>query len=80
MPEAATGPACRRPDPILAERRQLTVMSCNLTETTALAVRLDPEDLRDVIVAYRRAVAEIVAQFEGFVAAHLGGEILIYFG
>ena len=55
-------------------------MSCNLTETTALAVRLDPEDLRNVIVAYRRAVAEIVVQFEGFVAAHLGGEILIYFG
>jgi hypothetical protein len=53
----------------VAERRQLTVMFCDLVESTALSARLDPEDLRDVIPAYHRAVAEIVAGFDGFVGA-----------
>jgi class 3 adenylate cyclase len=70
----------RPPDLIPAERRQLTVMSCNLFEAAALASRLDPEDLRDLIVAYHRAIAEIVTRFGGFVAKHLGDEVLIYFG
>ena len=47
-----------------AERRQLTVMFCDLVGSTALSSRLDPEDLRDVIAAYHRAVAEVVAGFE----------------
>jgi SAM domain (Sterile alpha motif) len=51
-----------------AERRQLTVMFCDLVGSTALSARLDPEDLREVIGAYHRAVAEIVAGFDGFVA------------
>ncbi|HKN10632.1 MAG TPA: guanylate cyclase, partial [Pseudomonadota bacterium] len=51
-----------------AERRQLTVMFCDLVGSTALAARLDPEDLREVIGTYHRAVAEIVAGFDGFVA------------
>ena len=70
----------RPPDPISAERRQLTVMSCNLAEAAAMASRLDPEDLRDLITTYHRAVAEIVTRFEGFVAKHLGDGVLIYFG
>jgi len=51
-----------------AERRQLTVMFCDLVGSTALSSSLDPEDLRDVIGAYHRCVAEIVAGFDGFVA------------
>jgi class 3 adenylate cyclase/predicted ATPase len=78
--EQATGRDSRPLDPTLAERRPLTVMSCNLIDSAALASRLDPEDLRDLIAAYHRAVAEIVTQFEGFVAKHLGDGVLIYFG
>ena len=63
-----------------AERRQLTVMFCDLVGSTALSSRLDPEDLRDVIAAYHRAVAGVVAQFDGFVAKYMGDGVLIYFG
>jgi class 3 adenylate cyclase/tetratricopeptide (TPR) repeat protein len=63
-----------------AERRQLTVMFCDLVGSTALAARLDPEDLRDIIAAYHRAVAETVAGFDGFVAKYMGDGILVYFG
>src|SRR5215475_440225 len=51
-----------------AERRQLTVMFCDLVGSTALASRLDPEDLRDVIAEYHKCVAEIVAEFDGFIS------------
>ena len=63
-----------------AERRQLTVMFCDLVGSTALSARLDPEDLREVIGAYHSAVAEIVAGFDGFVAKYMGDGVLIYFG
>ncbi|MBV8651806.1 MAG: zinc ribbon domain-containing protein, partial [Alphaproteobacteria bacterium] len=63
-----------------AERRQLTVMFCDLVGSTALSVRLDPEDLREVIVAYQRYVAETVARFGGFVAKYMGDAVLAYFG
>jgi class 3 adenylate cyclase len=63
-----------------AERRQLTVMFCDLVGSTALSARLDPEDLREVIGAYHRAVAEIVAGFDGFVAKYMGDGVLVYFG
>jgi class 3 adenylate cyclase/predicted ATPase len=63
-----------------AERRQLTVMFCDLVDSTALAARLDPEDLREVIAAYHRAVAETVGQFDGFVAKYMGDGVLVYFG
>jgi class 3 adenylate cyclase len=66
--------------PIDAERRQLTVMFCDLVGSTALSARLDPEELREVITAYHRAVAEIVAGFDGFVAKYMGDGVLIYFG
>jgi hypothetical protein len=51
-----------------AERRQLTVMFCDLVGSTALSAQLDPEDLREVIGAYHRAVAEIVTKLDGFVS------------
>ena len=63
-----------------AERRQLTVMFCDLVGSTALAARLDPEDLREVIAVYHRAVAEVVAGFDGFVAKYMGDGVLVYFG
>jgi len=63
-----------------AERRQLTVMFCDLVGSTELSARLDPEDLRDVITAYHRAVAESVSGFDGFVAKYMGDGVLVYFG
>jgi class 3 adenylate cyclase/tetratricopeptide (TPR) repeat protein len=62
------------------ERRQLTVMFCDLVGSTALSSRLDPEDLREVIAAYRTAVAEEVGRFDGFIAKYMGDGVLIYFG
>ncbi len=63
-----------------AERRQLTVMFCDLVGSTTLASRLDPEDLREVIGAYHRCVTETVERFEGFVAKYMGDGVLAYFG
>jgi class 3 adenylate cyclase/predicted ATPase len=63
-----------------AERRQLTVMFCDLVGSTALSARLDLEDLREVIAAYHRAVPEVVAGFDGFVAKYMGDGVLVYFG
>ncbi|MEE8197814.1 MAG: hypothetical protein V3T69_11635, partial [Acidiferrobacterales bacterium] len=55
-----------------AERRQLTVMFCDLVGSTALSQRLDPEDLREVMRRYQDTVAGVVARFEGHVAKFLG--------
>jgi class 3 adenylate cyclase len=63
-----------------AERRQLTVMFADLVGSTALSTRLDPEDLRFVIGAYHKCVADTVAQFDGFVAKYMGDGVLAYFG
>jgi len=63
-----------------AERRQATVMFCDLVSSTELSARLDPEDLREVISAYHRAVSEIVSGFDGFVAKYIGDGVLVYFG
>ena len=80
-PTPTATPAPRdAPAPADAERRQLTVMFCDLVGSTALSARLDPEDLREVIGAYHRAVAEIVAGFDGFVAKYMGDGVLVYFG
>jgi class 3 adenylate cyclase len=59
-----------------AERRQLTVMFCDLVGSTGLSARLDPEDLREVIAAYHRAVADVVRSFDGFVAKYMGDGVL----
>ena len=63
-----------------AERRQLTVMFCDLVGSTPLSARLDPEDLRGIIGAYHRCVAETVEGLGGFVARYMGDGALIYFG
>src|SRR6202521_632400 len=63
-----------------AERRQVTVMFSDLVGSTALSARMDPEDLRDVISAYQKCVAETVRRFDGFVAKYMGDGVFVYFG
>jgi len=63
-----------------AERRQLTVMFCDLVGSTLLSARLDPEDMRQVIAAYHHAIAEAVAPYEGYIAQFLGDGVMVYFG
>jgi len=63
-----------------AERRQLTVMFCDLVGSTPLSTRFDPEDLREIVGAYHRCVADTVARFGGFVAKYMGDGVLVYFG
>jgi class 3 adenylate cyclase/predicted ATPase len=63
-----------------AERRQLTVMFCDLADSTTLAQQLDPEDLREVVRAYQATAAEVIEQYEGHMAQYLGDGLLIYFG
>jgi class 3 adenylate cyclase/tetratricopeptide (TPR) repeat protein len=63
-----------------AERRQLTVMFCDLVGSTALSERLDPEELRELMQAYRKAAGEVVARYEGHVAQYLGDGLMVYFG
>jgi len=63
-----------------AQRRQLTVMFCDLVGSTPLSARLDPEDLRDLIANYHKTVTAIVDSFGGFVARYVGDGLLVYFG
>src|SRR5215831_15660433 len=63
-----------------AERRQLTVMFCDLVDSTALAVQLDPEDLREVVRAYQETSATMIQRFGGYIAQYLGDGLLVYFG
>jgi class 3 adenylate cyclase/predicted ATPase len=63
-----------------AERRQLSVMFCDLAGSTALAERLDPEDLRELVRAYQETCAQVIERFEGHVAQYLGDGLLVYFG
>src|SRR6266851_848224 len=77
---ASTGASLNVPAQAEAERRQLTVMFCDLVGSTALSARLDPEDLREIIAAYHRAVGEIVAGSDGFVSRYMGDGVLVYFG
>jgi class 3 adenylate cyclase len=82
----AKGPPPEAPTTVLqpvqdtAERRQVTVMFSDLVGSTALSARMDPEDLREVISAYQKRVAETVQRFGGFVAKYMGDGVLIYFG
>jgi TolB-like protein/class 3 adenylate cyclase/predicted ATPase len=79
----ATGERSPEPQPssiLLAERRQLTVMICDLVGAATLAARLDPEDLREIIAACHLAVAKIAAGFEGFVAQYINDGATVYFG
>jgi class 3 adenylate cyclase len=77
---AAAAPVAAAPGTIEAERRQLTVMFCDLVGSTALAESLDPEELRDLMRAYRTAATRVVERYEGHVAQYLGDGLMVYFG
>ena len=77
VPETAPAAAPVAPE---AERRQLSVMFCDLVGSTALSTRFDPEDLRELIGPYHRCVADTVGRFDGFVAKYMGDGVLVYFG
>jgi class 3 adenylate cyclase len=83
---AATAQAARdQPPPeqslrVEAERRQLTVMFCDLVGSTELATKLDPEQLRDLMQAYQHTCGEVIARYEGHVAQYLGDGLMVYFG
>ena len=80
-PEAALVRAEPKPEPHdTAERRQLTVMFCDLVGSTALSVQLDPEDVRSVIGSYQRRCTEVITKSGGFVAKYMGDGVLAYFG
>ena len=74
----APSPAASAPPE--AERRQLTVLFCDLVDSTVLASQLDPEDLREVVRAYQDTCAKVIARFEGHIAQYLGDGLLVYFG
>jgi class 3 adenylate cyclase/predicted ATPase len=76
--EVALRPVDTRPPE--AERRQLTVLFCDLVGSTQLSGQLDPEDLRAVVRAYQEAAAEVIAHYEGHIAQYLGDGLLVYFG
>jgi class 3 adenylate cyclase len=76
---AQTSAPARTP-PDAAERRQLTVMFCDLVGSTALSARLDPEDMREVVRAYQNACSGAIARYDGFVAKFMGDGVLAYFG
>jgi class 3 adenylate cyclase len=83
LPEAALPqPASPPVTPVAsdAERRQLTVLFCDLVDSTVLASQLDPEELREVVRAYQDTCAKVIARFEGHIAQYLGDGLLVYFG
>ncbi|MDP6350619.1 MAG: adenylate/guanylate cyclase domain-containing protein [Alphaproteobacteria bacterium] len=77
---AAVAPEAAKPISSEAERRQLTVMFCDLVGSTALSERLDPEELRGVMQAYRKACADVIGRYDGHVAQYLGDGVMVYFG
>ena len=66
--------------PADAERRQLTVLFCDLVDSTVLSRQLDPEDLRVVVRAYQDTCARVIARYDGHIAQYLGDGLLVYFG
>jgi len=79
-PHTRTASPAVAPPPTEAERRQLTVLFCDLVDSTALAGQLDPEELREVVRAYQDTCAKVIARFEGHIAQYLGDGLLVYFG
>jgi class 3 adenylate cyclase/predicted ATPase len=80
LPTPQTPPPSAAPAIREAERRQLTVLFCDLVDSTALSSQLDPEDLREVIRAYQDTCAKVIARYEGHIAQYLGDGLLVYFG
>ena len=80
LPTPATSPAADGRITAEAERRQLTVMFCDLVGSTPLSTRFDPEDLREIVGVYHRCVADTVGRFGGLVAKYMGDGVLVYFG
>src|SRR5262249_29742252 len=80
LPSPQPPPPPTEPRPAEAERRQLTVMFCDLVGSTPLAEKLDPEDLRQVILAYQQTCAEQIQRLEGYLARYVGDGLLVYFG
>jgi class 3 adenylate cyclase len=79
----ALAPAETATEPVLrdeAERRQLTVMFCDLVGSTALSVRLDPEDMRQVIASYHVCIGRVIGRYQGMIARYMGDGVLAYFG
>jgi TOMM system kinase/cyclase fusion protein len=80
IPEAQLPLRTAEPRAPEAERRQLTVLFCDLVDSTALASQLDPEEWREVVRAYQEACAKVIARYEGHIAQYLGDGLLVYFG
>jgi class 3 adenylate cyclase/predicted ATPase len=80
IPEAQQPQHRTEPSAPDAERRQLTVLFCDLVDSTVLASQLDPEDWREVVRAYQETCAKVIARFEGHIAQYLGDGLLVYFG
>jgi class 3 adenylate cyclase len=79
-PLAQSGSPPAAPHVPEAERRQLTVLFCDLVDSTVLASQLDPEEWREVVRAYLETCAKVIARYEGYIAQYLGDGLLVYFG
>src|SRR5262249_49771936 len=79
-PSLQVTPRATASPPPDAERRQLTVMFCDLVDSTRLSSQLDPEEYREVVRAYQSACTEVITRFDGHIAQLLGDGLLIYFG
>ena len=79
-PQAVSSTTDHRASTSAGERRQLTVMFCDLVGSTALSEKLDPEELRSLLHAYRTLCGDVIARYDGFVARYVGDGILTYFG
>src|SRR3989454_11778342 len=77
LPDERPSAAPRTPE---AERRQLTVMFCDLVDSTRLSSQLDPEEYREVVRAYQQVCSEVITRFDGHIAQLLGDGLLVYFG
>jgi TOMM system kinase/cyclase fusion protein len=80
IPEAQQPQHRTEPSAPDAERRQLTVLFCDLVDSTVLASQLDPEDWREVVRAYQETCAKVIQRYEGHIAQYLGDGLLVYFG
>ncbi|MES2193935.1 MAG: BTAD domain-containing putative transcriptional regulator, partial [Pseudomonadota bacterium] len=79
-PPTAPSESASAVGPDSSERRQLTIMACNIVDSMALSARLDPEHMRDLITAFHKAIDDVVSRFDGYVAQYLGDGVLVYFG